>query len=144
MLLSNFCTGIYVFIERCSLSLTVPVDNISSYMYMNVINITLCFGSLILISLVQSFFSDVSPKYLENPYRWFCWCRKILIFFVGSSICNQVVSATACRPIEIIYDLRYISMIMVQLIGFFTCLLFAFFLGIKFASVKSVHRLSTY
>jgi hypothetical protein len=63
--------------------------------------------------------------------------------FVISSVCNQMVSATACRPIEILYNLRYISMIMVQLVGFFICLLFSFFLGIKFASIKSVHRLST-
>ncbi len=139
----NICIGIYLLIERCSLSLTVPVDNISSYMYMNVINISLCIGSLLFTALIQSSFNNVSPKYLKNPYHWFCWCRKILILFVISSVCNQMVSATACRPIEILYNLRYISMIMVQLVGFFICLLFSFFLGIKFASIKSVHRLST-
>jgi hypothetical protein len=143
MRVSKFYTGIYLFIERCSLSLTVPVDNINSYIYMNFVNITMCIGSLLLMVLTESLLNNVSPKYIENPYRWFCWCRKVLILLVGSSICNQMVSATACRPIEILYDLRYIAMIMTQLVGFFICLIFAFFLGIKFASIKAIHRLST-
>ncbi|CAM4936869.1 unnamed protein product [Rotaria socialis] len=109
----------WAFAKRCSLSLTIPTNNIRSYIHMNIINITLCFGSFILIALMQSAFNNVSAKYLENPYRWFCWYREMLIFLVGSSVCNQMITATACRPIEILYDLRYISMFMFSISQFF-------------------------
>ncbi|CAM4843298.1 unnamed protein product [Rotaria magnacalcarata] len=132
----------WTFAERCSLSPTKNhIKNIHSYTSMNIINSILCLCSMISMVLAQWFFKEVSPVHFSNLYRWFCWCRKILIYLICSSIFNQLASAAACRPIEILYDLRYQSMIIVQLVGFFICLLFSFFLGIKFASVKSKHRL---
>ena len=104
---------------------------------MYIINIILCIVFLMSNILTQTLFNDASEKYLENPSRWFCWFRTILIHCVISSVCNQVNTITACRPIEILYDLRHILMIIVQLLGFFICLSLSFFLGVKFASVKS-------
>ncbi len=118
-----------------------PMKNIDSYASMNLINSILCICSVYLIALAQCLFQDVSPVHFNNPYRWFCWCRKILIYLVCSSIFNQLASTTACRPIEILYNLRYQLMIIVQLVGFLICLVFSFFLGIKFAAIRPVHRL---
>ena len=135
-------TVIFVFsVERCSLSLPNSVHNMNSYMSMNLIGNILCFVLWISLIIVQVLFNNISVKSLENPFRWFCWCRKILVFFILSSISNQLASATACRPIEILFDFRHISMIMIQLLGFFFCLFYSFFLGVKFASIRPSHRL---
>ena len=94
---------------------------------------------MLLSGLAQWFYSNVSRDELVEPYQWFCWCRKMVICLVCSSICNQLVNALSCRPIEIAYDIRYLSMLIVQILGFFICLLFSFFLGVKYASVKVKH-----
>ena len=137
----------YLFTERClllpsSLLLSTSIDNINSYNFMKILVACLCIGSYIFIVMAEMIYRSASENPLENPYMWFCWCRKVLIYLVAWSICHQLATALACRPMEILYDLRYTSMLIVQTIGFFICLLFAFFLGVKFASIKSVHRLS--
>ncbi|UJR38334.1 hypothetical protein I4U23_031004 [Adineta vaga] len=129
---------------RCLLSPITFTDNVSSYTSMNDINVILCFISLFLICFVQSYFDNISWKYLKNPYQWYCWGRRILIFFVSSSILNQMIGATACRPVEIFYDFQHILMFTLQLFNFLNCNGFAFFLGVKYASVKYEHRVSTY
>ena len=60
---------------------------------------------------------------------------------VVSSLLDQLASAFVCRPLEILFDLRHILMIIIQLVGVILCLCLAFFLGLKFGSVKSVHRM---
>lgn len=127
----------FFFLERCFLSVTNSIHNINSYTYMNIINFILCVVFLVSNIVTQALLNDASEKYLENPSRWFYWFRTILIVSVISYVCNQVNTITACRPIEILYDLRHILMIIVQLHGFSICLAFSFFLGVKFASVKS-------
>jgi hypothetical protein len=84
-------------------------------------------------------YRDFPYEQLVQPYKWFCWCRKILIYRVISSILNQLASVLGCRPIEIIYDIRYIIMIIVQIMGLFICLFFTFCLGVKYATIKSRH-----
>lgn len=76
--------------------------------------ILLCMCSIGLIMWSQGFYLEFSHVQLLKPYRWFCWCRKIFICFVISSICNQLTSAFGCRPIEILHDIRYISMFIVH------------------------------
>ena len=137
----------YLFTERCllwppSLLSVTSIDNINSYKSMKILIILLCAGSYIFMMGAEIISKPGSDVPLENPYMWFCWCRKILIYLVGWSICHQVATALACRPMEILYDFRYISMLIMQITGFFICLSFAFFLGVKFASIKPVHRLS--
>jgi hypothetical protein len=137
----------YLFKERCSLIppsllLSTPIDRMNGYKSMRILSICLCIGSHMFLLMAQCVYSTVSRDQLENPYRWFCWCRKILIYLVAAAICNQLASTVVCRPIEILYNLRYTSMLLVQMTGFFTCLLFAFFLGVKFASIEPIHRSS--
>ena len=107
---------------------------------MKILVILLSAGSYTLIALTQVAYKSASEDSLENPYAWFCWYRKILIYLVGWFLCHQLLTAVACRPVAILYDLRYNSMLIIQIIGFFICLLFAFFLGVKFASIKPAHR----
>lgn len=101
----------------------------------------LCLCSNILLMSAQYLYLNFSRNELVTSYRWFCWCRKIFVCLVSASICHQLASVLGCRPIDIIYDIRYTSMFIVQIIGFFICLLFAFFLGVKYASVKSGYKL---
>ncbi|CAF3665442.1 unnamed protein product [Rotaria socialis] len=133
--------------KRCllvppSLLSVTSIDNINSYKSMKILIVLLIGGSYIFMMGAHIISTPESDFPLENPYMWFCWCLKILIYLVGSSICHQLASALACRPMEILYDLRYISMLIMQISGFFICLSFAFLLGVKFASIKTEHRLS--
>lgn len=128
----------YLFTGRCSSSSLILVDNIHNYTSMSILIILLYLGSVLSSVLAQWLYAYVSREQLVKPYRWFCWCRNILICLVGASICNQLTNALACRSIDIFHDIRYTSMLIVQITGFFVCLLFAFFLGIKYASIK--HR----
>jgi len=137
----------YLFTERCLLwppwLLSVAsIDTINSYKSMKTLIVLLCSGSYIFMMGAEIISKPESDVPLENPYMWFCWCRKILIYLVGSSICHQLATALACRPIEILYDLRCISMLIMQITGFFICLSFAFFLCVNFAPIPTVHRLS--
>ena len=127
-----------MFSGRCSSSSLILVDNIHSYTSMNIIIILLYVGSVLFILLAQWLYSYVSRELLLKPYRWFCWCRNIFICLTGASICDQLINTLACRSIDILYDIRYISILIVQITGFLVSLLFAFFLGIKYASVR--HR----
>jgi hypothetical protein len=126
----------YIFIVRCSSTSLISIDDIHSYTSMNLLIILLYVVSILLSVLAQWLYSHVSRDQFVKPYRWFCWCRKILICLAGSSICSQLVNALACRPIGTLYDIRYTSMLIVQIYGFVVCLLFAFFLGIKYASIQ--------
>jgi len=124
--------------RRCSLPPTISVDNMSNYTYMNVLNICLCTAAMIFVVLVNQLWLHISYDYFKNSYRCF---RMIVIGLAISSICNQLVSAFTCRSIDILYDFRFTSMITVQIIGFFVCLLFTFLLGIKYASLNHVYKL---
>lgn len=126
----------YLFAEECTPSSPVCATKIRSYLFMRILVGFLYGGSYILVIQMFPLFKGISYDQLVNPCQWFCWCRKILIYLVISSICNQLGSILICRPIDILYDVRYISMIIVQIIGFVICLLFTFFLGVKYASVK--------
>jgi hypothetical protein len=127
----------YLFIERCTLSSTaVNTDIIESYSSTQLLAQLLFFCCCMLNVVSQWIYSDVSYTQLVKPNQWFCWCRNMLIYLVSSSICNQLISVWGCRPIETLYDIRYISMFIVQITGFAICLIFAFFLGVKYASIR--------
>ncbi len=59
----------------------------------------------------------------------FWWGLSVLGMLVGSSICNQLISSLTCRPVEILYDERFTSILGVQMIAFITCIHFAYGLG---------------
>lgn len=123
----------FLFSERCSLPPTGPVDGINSYTYMNILNMSLCIFITMLVMKANMDYHDLTRDYLDNSYRWFYLFRKIFIYYTVSCICNQLVSAFSCRSIHILYNLRFISAVIVQIGGFFVCLVLAFLLGIKYA-----------
>ncbi|CAF1259056.1 unnamed protein product [Rotaria sordida] len=68
--------------KRClllppSLLLSTSIDNINSYNSMKMLIVFLCIGSYLLILTAESIYNSVSGNPPENPYMWFCWCRKI-------------------------------------------------------------------
>ena len=91
----------------------------------------LCGGAMVFSMLAQvqhSELSDDRPASLVESYRS---CGKLLFFLIGSSLLNQAASAFSCRPIEILNDLRFFSMLSIQLGGFVLCLAFSFILGVQ-------------
>ncbi len=125
-----------LFLERCSLSLTSPVNNISSHIYMNILTIFLCYVFVISFLPMNISHFSIPKDHLENSHRAFVSYRNVFICLAVCCMCNQLISAFACRSIDILYNIRFTSMIILQTIGFFACLLFAFFLGIKYASLN--------
>jgi hypothetical protein len=123
----------FLFSERCSLTPTGPIDGINSYTYMNILNMSLCLFITLSVITANSDYHELALDYLDNSYRWFYMLRNIFIYYTVSCICNQLVSAFSCRSIHILYDLRFMSVVIVQIGGFFVCLLLAFLLGIKYA-----------
>ncbi len=62
----------------------------------------------------------------------------IMLRIAISSIRNQLVSAFACKPKDILYKLRFTSMIIAQISGFIVYLLCAFLIGVKYALLNHV------
>ncbi|CAF3183301.1 unnamed protein product [Rotaria socialis] len=126
-------------VSRCSSSSLISPENIHSYTSMNLIIMLLYIGSILSNLLAQYLYSYASHDRIVKHYPWVCWCRKIIICLAFVSIFNQLVNTLACRPIDILYDIRFTSMLIVQIFGFFMCLIYAFFLGIKYASIEHKH-----
>ncbi|CAF1006730.1 unnamed protein product [Rotaria sordida] len=66
----------------------------------------------------------------------------VLGMFVGSSICNQWISALTCRPIEMLYDKRFTSILGVQMISFIACVHVAYGLGCIFTPLFDQRRIT--
>jgi uncharacterized membrane protein YeaQ/YmgE (transglycosylase-associated protein family) len=64
--------------------------------------------------------------------KQFGFVLTILLCLIGSCVCIQIISALTCRPFEILFDLRFISIFTTQLLGFIGCLLFAYEFGSTF------------
>ena len=124
---------ISLFLERCSLSPTISVENIKNYMSMFTLNLIICVATMLFAFLGNFLYPYISYNYLNNCYQSFRWSRNFLCVLALTTICNQLASGLACRSIDILYDFRFTSMIIVQIVGFVICLLFAFLLGIKYA-----------
>ena len=67
----------------------------------------------------------------------FALCSIDLFCAIGSHICMELVSVFTCRPIEVLYDIRFTSMLAAQLFSFIGCLLFAYKLGSIFSNKRS-------
>jgi hypothetical protein len=117
-------------IERCSLPPGIPID---SYISMKELNFFLYAAAILLLELMNCVYSFISSYYSS---RYFNWNLNLFIVLIISTICNQLVSAFACRSIDILSDIRFTSMIFIQIFGFIVCLFFAFLLGIKYASLN--------
>ena len=129
--LENTC-----FLTDSCKSSSVCVAKMNSYMFMRILVTLLYFVSYVSILNIFGLYRNISYNELVNPWKWFYWCRNILIYLFISLISNQLGSILMCRPIDILYDIRYISMIIVQILSLFISLVFAFFLGVKYASIS--------
>ncbi|UJR25930.1 hypothetical protein I4U23_007278 [Adineta vaga] len=106
------------FINRCTLSSSITMDNIINYGQMRWILVLLCICSQIMLLLSLITYRDLTYEKLVQPYQWFYWFCRILMYLVISLIFNQLASVLGCRPIEIIYDIRCIILVIVLVIGF--------------------------
>ncbi|CAM4822936.1 unnamed protein product [Rotaria magnacalcarata] len=125
----------WAFAKRCTFSSSVSVYNMKSYGYMQFVVLLLCVCSNVFLLGSQWLYEAIYHDQLIKSRQWCSWCRNILICLVSASICNQLASVLGCRPIEILYDIRPMLMFIVQIISFSVCLLFAFFLGVKYSLV---------
>ena len=112
----------------------VFVNDIGSYISMFYLNMYLCFAATVVAMFVNMLYQDddTTDNY-ANFSRWFRFSCTLVVFFALSCIFNQLASAFACRSITILFNFRFTSMLIVQILGFMICLLFAFLLGIKYA-----------
>ena len=123
-------------VDRCSLSIPGCYAKKKSVLYTDLLFAFVSTVCCISFMLAQGMYRGMTYEELINPVEWFRWCRQMIVFGVVSSIFNQLMSITIHRPIDILYDIRYISMISVQLLGFFICIMFAFCLGMKYAKIN--------
>jgi hypothetical protein len=78
------------------------------------------------------FYFTLYKKQTNHNSSDFWYGLLVLGMFVGSSICNQWISSLTCRPVEILYDKRFTSILGVQMIGFVACIHWAYGLGTIF------------
>ncbi len=76
-------------------------------------------------------YKQYEDDYVENSCRWFR--KMMLIYLAMSSTRNQLVSAFTCKPKDILYKLRFTSMIIAQISGFIV-----FLLGVKYTLLNHV------
>ena len=124
-------------LERCSLSPSMSADQMNNYVSMNSLLVELCIGSVLFSALGQVLYFEVLSRFNVPPrqsYHWFLFIGSCLI---ASSLFNQLASAFACRSVEVLEDVRFVSMILVQIGGFFVCVIFAYVLGAKSVLLSS-------
>jgi len=128
---------VFVFlVDRCPSSILVCYHKKKSVRYMGLLFSFLCLVYCPLFAIATSAFRGLTYEELINPIEWFQWCRNVLVSYAVSSICNQLISITVHRPIDILYNIQYISMFVVQILGFIVCIMLAFCLGMKYAKVN--------
>jgi hypothetical protein len=120
------------------------LNNTSSYAIVDQSVLLLC-GTCFIMLIIGLFLHPIFNEKLTNDNNSNFWFG-LLVFsmFVGSSICNQLISSLTCRPIEILYDKRYTSILGVQILSFLICVHFAYSLGCIFTPLfdQSITTLS--
>jgi hypothetical protein len=91
-------------------------------------------GILLYIILIKR---EITPK---KPFFWFGMIT--LVMFVGSSVSNQLISSFTCRPVEMMYDRRYASMIGTQIFVFIASLHFAYGFGQTCGPILNQRKIS--
>ncbi|CAF1434280.1 unnamed protein product [Adineta steineri] len=89
---------------------------------------------MLIIGLLFYYFT-LNKKSINDKSLNFWYGLLVLSMFVGSSICNQWISLLICRPVEILYDKRFTSILGVQMISFIACIHLAYGLGTIFTPV---------
>ena len=121
---------LFVFLARCSAY--------SSGHAFHSFLINQCAFGAILILLAYPLFAAISLNLGVFPlFRNFLVYCIVLFCSIGSHISMQFSSPLTCRPIEVLYDVRFISILIVQLSSYVGCLLFAYKLGYIFWNNRS-------
>jgi uncharacterized membrane protein (UPF0182 family) len=98
-------------------------------------SVTILYTTCFLLFIIGILLYIVSIKLQTNHKgSFFSFGMIILFIFVGSNICNQLISSFTCRPVQILYEKRYISMIATQIFISTTSLHFAYGIGRTFGS----------
>jgi len=96
----------------------------------------------IMLIMVLVFYFTLPKKRTNDNRLHFWYCLLVLGMFVGSSICNQWISSLTCRPIEMLYDKRFTSILGVQMISFIACVHLAYGLGSIFTPLFDQRRIT--
>jgi hypothetical protein len=119
---------------HASVPLDLTTDSISESLVKD-ITIVCCVGA-VLLSIRRSTFKSDHSILEQIDYR-------MLIPLVFSSIFNQLATGLITRPLEIITDLRFQSILIFQIIGFFLCLFCAFIFGVLYVAYPGVDLTDT-
>jgi hypothetical protein len=102
----------------------------ASFFFLATHTVLIIWGCLVLNMLLH-----YSPNgHLTNyPNPFF-----MLTSFASTCISVKINNAFTCRPFNILLDIRFISILITQLIGFIRCLSFAYKLGWIFANKRPI------
>ena len=64
--------------------------------------------------------------------------RRLVIALIFSSIFHQLATGLISRPVEIVADLRFQSLLIFQIIGFLFCLFCAYIFGVLYVAYPGV------
>ena len=67
------------------------------------------------------------------------WCYVLLLSTMLCSVVQSLISELSCRPVEMIYDLRYLWLLFAQLSTFLLSVFVGVVLGMVFVSSEFVH-----
>jgi len=125
------------FLDWCSSSSRF-LNNTNSYAVADKSVIILGGSCYIMLIMVLVFYFTLHKKRCLH----FWYGLLVLGMFVGSSICNQWISSLTCRPIEMLYDKRFTSILGVQMISFIACVHLAYGLGSIFTPLFDQRRIT--
>ena len=124
--------GFLSFLERCS-----PYS--TGHAFYRFIAGQCGFAAFMILLQYPLFWFVCAPIRPFPLFTSFAICSINFFCSMGSHICMELVSAFTCRPIEVLYDVRFTSMLAAQLFSFIGCLLFAYKLGSIFSNKRSRH-----
>ena len=126
-------------VERCPPQ-AILLDKIDSYDAMNrwVDRLHLaCYVLFVMPIILYATLYELGMTQSMHRKSFFWVGILMLSMFTDSSLCHQLATSFACRPIEIIFDWRYMSMVGMQIFACFVCLHHAY----VFASVYLIPSL---
>jgi hypothetical protein len=108
------------------------LNNTGSYTVVDQ-SVPFLFGTCYIMFIIGLFLHSIfNEKTINDKSSNFWFGLLVLGMFVGSCICNQLISSFTCRPIEIAYDKRFTSILGVQILSFLISIHFAYGLGCIF------------
>ncbi len=106
-------------------------------------SVSLLSGACYIILIIGLLFYFTSNKKSTNNKSLNFWYGLLVLsMFVGSSICNQWISSLTCRPVEILYDKKFTSILGMQMISFIASIHMAYGLGAIFTPVFDQHAIT--